>query len=179
MQPATSEPVKRLCIICRQRTGRYLNNRICKPCSILTAAEGTRKQYGLPLPRNPRRRITRFITVYNKAMREGKTQDDVAKILGVSRQTVKNNVVELRKKGIQLERSRYTEMHRTRPSTPVDRSLSKRAINEHGGGKWGIAKCSCDPCLQVRRRSSAQWRRDNRDKVETYRETYETKRKPS
>lgn len=171
--------MNQICIVCRKRAAIMLQHKACRKCALLTAAENTRQQWGLPLARkDTAARRALFIRTWNKMMKEGKTVADVAKTLGCSRQTVKNTAVDLRAEGVELEQSRVKELTRQQPQDPIDRDdLASHRVNEHGGGKWGITKCKCALCLEKRRASSRAWSAANGDKKRVYRRTYADKQK--
>lgn len=157
-----------ICIVCKWRRGEQLQNRCCRKCAILTAAEGTREKFGLPKPKQPRMKAApAFVAAYNKAIREGQTVTDIAIAMGMNWQTLRDQVTLLRDAGYELEKSPTREGQRIVAQPPIP--VKPNHTNEHGGGKSGVAGCKCQPCLDVRRKTYSEWKAANPQRVEEYR----------
>lgn len=173
---------RQLCVVCNLRAGTFFKKKACRRCAARTGAEGTREKYGLPKPRDAARRQAAFIRTWNRMRLEGATVAQIAKQMELPEQTVKNTAGKLRAQGFQLELSQVTLLHRrVQAQDPVDRAALARKSNEHGGGKCGIAKCQCEPCLERRRQYRKEWHQANRDKVQRYQTAYRNSKrdKPS
>lgn len=170
-----------LCVVCSKRKGTLFGKKACHRCAIRTGVEGTREKYGLPEPRNTAKRQAAFVRTWNRMRLEGATITEIAKRMRIPVQSVKNMAGLLRAQGVQLERSYVKEMRQTQPQEPVDRATLANNVNEHGGGKGGIAKCKCDLCLTRRRQYRREWTAANQAKVREYQRAYRAKKssKPS
>ena len=163
-----------VCVVCKRRKAFFARGKACRPCMILTQQEGTRAQYGLPEPVNHLKEQDTFVRNWNRWCDEGKSVADMAAELGWAKQSVKNRAQKLRMQGIKLKTPRGK---RIEAQPPVDRTKLATKANDHGGGKWGIASCNCEPCLTRRRKSRALWGLLNPEKLQSYRTKYEQKRR--
>lgn len=159
---------KPLCVVCGRRKGSRLGKRACNPCATFTAIEGTREKYGLAKPKLARRKTAPpFMLRYNKLISEGKTVEEIAAIMGLKLQSLKNKTSELRQAGYKLTHAPGPRGRRIEPQEPIQTN-SPRA-NGHGEGKTGVGGCNCEPCLEIRRVYRANWEAANPGKVEKYR----------
>lgn len=160
---------KPICIVCKRRRGEQLKGKCCRVCAVLTASEGTREKYGLPKPKLALiKTAPAFVATYNRAILDGKPINKIARSMGLSWQSLRNKVSELRARGYQLEASPTREEKRIKPEAPLD-TTGSRVTNGHGTGKMGIYKCKCEQCLAVRAKTRAEWKAANPEKIEEYR----------
>lgn len=118
----------------------------------------------------------RFVATVNKLIVKGLNYKEIAKKLHCSHQSIKNRVSLLGKAGHVFETPRSRERYRRQPGEPKQPKAIRVNSNEHGGGKWGVTGCECELCLARFRESSAQWRKDNKEKERQYRANYQAKK---
>lgn len=148
------------CKVCQVRLARYRTG-ACEACHFRTLAEGTQEQYGLTVEPTAWATWREQAEEYNKLAREGFTQKDIAALWGMS--AAKLAVLKYRMKkeaGIKV-----VSMARSKASTKTATAKVKPR-NTHGGGKWGVSGCKCEPCVTRRKasRKEVDFSRDKRHK---------------
>lgn len=146
------------CVVCKTRHPSYgRKKKLCHPCAALVTAENTWKNFGLTKPQ-PKKIVDvhGFVTRYNECIDSGMTMAQAAETLGLNYFTVKNRVAALAKQGHPVRRVGSAGPMK-KPEPPIDTSKMTAKVNEHGGGKCGVAKCNCGPCLDRRRQYRRDW----------------------
>jgi hypothetical protein len=141
-----------ICIVCNRRKARRIQ-KTCDPCHALIEAEGTHEQHGLSKGSLTRQRWREQSAEYNKLIREGWSQRQVAQHFGVNCAQLRCMVYRWKiKAGIKVVPGWGNE-RLTRATAAPSTALVQKKSNEHGGGRWGVTGCNCDLCLATRRQS--------------------------
>lgn len=143
------EPLTGPCRKCQVRKIRRATG-LCDPCDNLTKAEGTHKDVALPtaIDRYTEHRV-KVVKLFNKLIVEGVPFRDIAAKLGMTRKALSMFLYRAKAYG-GLEVVNTTQVRIARMPQPiVDTSNRPRMRNEHGGGKWGVNGCKCQPCQKV------------------------------
>lgn len=138
-----------ICVICGKRKARPRWT-ICHPCDQLTRAEGTRAQLAAPSPTDLKwQRDREQVAEYNKLVRAGWGQESVAQHWGRTKEWVRVWAHRRKKDGHKVVN--VVTARRLGKSTPATEKVREKKPNEHGGGKYGVRNCKCEPCATVRR----------------------------
>jgi len=152
------KPDRGPCRVCGRRKARFANF-TCIPCHALVEAEGTHDQFGVPKESETRKRWRRQAAEYNKLIKAGWTQSRIAEKWGISLSSLRGAAYRWKADGgikvVPGWGSRIVLVDV--PKKPTNK-VDKKA-NEHGGGRWGITKCTCDLCRIRRNISRAECNR--------------------
>lgn len=147
-----------LCIVCKTNKQRWANG-CCDKCHALVEAEKSHQQLGVPKEREAITRLRENAKIYNRLIRQGKTQKEIAEQWGWTQSQVASMVYRAKT---------VLEMPMMNATTGKLASINKYALNkdsrfrrnEHGGGKCGIRNCKCDLCVERRRLTRQQYGED-------------------
>lgn len=152
-----------LCKVCNIRLTRYKTG-ACESCHFRTLAEGTQEKYGLATEPQAWAKWREQAKEYNELARKGLFQKDIAALWGMDISRLRVLVYRMKAEaGIKV-----VSMARSKKDSYVGPATAKvRPRNTHGGGKWGVSGCECDPCVTVRkaRRKEMELNRDQRNKA--------------
>ena len=138
----------RLCKVCQRRRAKQRGCTVCDPCLRLVTAENTFDKYGIPRESIAMDRIRRRAAAYNAGIKAGKTQHQIAAELGYTVTGLRGLMTMARKKGIEVVKLD------NRTGSPIPKQPgSGPGANGHGGGRFGVTGCLCEPCKMVRRKS--------------------------
>ena len=155
-----------MCLECGKRKRRFKDGG-CEPCHNRIIAEGTIQQSNLlPPPRVAREKLWRDIAKkYNRMIRGGITsQPELAQRLGLPVEKLRSIVYHAKKQfGI-----KFISLTRRAPGAPLPAPTSKRRqfVNDHGGGRWGVAKCKCELCVNRRRATRREIHEEKKKRAE-------------
>jgi DNA-binding CsgD family transcriptional regulator len=139
---------QRLCKKCGRRKARQRSNTVCDPCLLLVTAENTFELYDIPREPIAVARMKQRAKAYNKLILAGKTMQEIADAWGYTKSGLASLMTGARAKGIDV-----VKIHNhTLDPLPKQASKDPRA-NGHGGGKYGVTGCGCEPCVTVRRKT--------------------------
>lgn len=150
---------KGICTVCNKMRGLRVTWPVCQRCWDMTATEGTRKKFGLPEPDAVLKAFRRRLKQYNRMMEAGASQNEVAALWGVHRNTVQAFVNRARNNGHEvLSRG-------GRPYKPNKTAGVRKTTKPHGDPPAGIWNCDCDLCREQRNKyySSNYYKRQGRD----------------
>lgn len=150
---------KQICVVCLKNKGRLAAKLFCEPCEKLVTAEKTRTKYGATKTRGGFESIRdQFIDMVVPLIKARKTAAEVAAVVGVSQMALRNRLSRLRAHGFDIPNMWRPGGRKPKPAEqPLD---TGKARNGHGGGKWGVKRCRCQPCLDVRKMSRHKWRQE-------------------
>lgn len=124
----------------------------------------------LPPPRVEREKLWRDIArKYNRMIRDGITsQPELARRLGLPVEKLRSIVYHAKEQfGI-----KFISLTRRAPGTPLPAPTHKRRqfVNDHGGGRWGVARCKCGPCVDRRKATRRELNAEQRKRTEQMRQ---------
>lgn len=145
-----------LCLVCKTRKKRWANG-CCDRCHALVTAENTHKQFGVPKEPESHTRLRVRAKKYNKLALQGKSQAQIAEVLGLTlQQTI--TLAYRAKKVLDMKMFNMKTGQMADISPPLLKQPKRKRYNEHGGGKWGIKGCTCIPCTTVRQQTRLEYR---------------------
>lgn len=138
---------KMLCQACQTRKARYVVDRCCTPCHFRLVYEQTYDQYDIVPDETVHQRWERMAAEYNKLAMSGMRQPQIAALWDMSPERLRRQMQRIRSSGkikvVNLGNGRRG------PNGELVASVTPRLAlrNEHGGGRWGVRGCKCDPCV--------------------------------
>lgn len=156
------------CRLCRQ--GRRLNPKrvgLCDGCWEVTAAEGTRAQFGAPTTTSTRNRFLARIKHFNKLRAKGYGIQQIADEWGCTKHAVRVVARRARQQGLPVE-PKYIAPKPPKPPKEPSGLLRGRPMVPHGGGSVGRFNCPCELCVkrkrEYQREYNKKWMKDWRAK---------------
>lgn len=134
------------CHVCNKRKARYKDG-CCDPCHFLILAEGTQDQYGIATESETMTAYREYAKRYNKLARQGMRQPEIAEAMGYTLAKIRNLVYRMRASGVKVAKLDKGFGSADGKIEVIAKSVAPR--NDHGGGKWGVTGCKCDPCKAV------------------------------
>lgn len=143
------------CSICGIRLARYSSG-LCKPCQDRTEAEGTRKTRTQLIHEGWRERAKE----YNRLRRKGISLQDIAVLWGKTPGSLSQLLYKWK---TQAKIAVVPSGHGDENSTAATCKVRPYVI-AHGGGRWGVPGCTCEPCISKRALSLADMASRKNDK---------------
>ena len=140
-----------LCIVCERLKARWAD-KCCNRCHYLVQAEGTHAQYGIPTETETQTRYRVKAKEYNRLIAKGCTQHEIAVMWGMDVVALRGLLSRAKRSGGQ----KVVSLARGKVDADGRRIVTSETVqkgNDHGGGKWGVTGCKCDPCEQKRGQS--------------------------
>ncbi len=151
------------CIVCKWRKARFVNG-TCEPCGALVDAEGTHDTFGVAKLSPTQQQWHERAAEYNKLIKKRWSQKRIAELWGIPVGKLRSQVYRWKTRGgIKVVPGWGNRI--TVADFPKATSVTTPRVNEHGGGKWGVSHCECEPCMKRRRYSRMLTNRDYRARL--------------
>lgn len=136
-----------VCVKCQVRRRRKASG-CCEPCEALRLAEGTGNDVALASQNElAAQRRKELVKRYNALARKGLSAAEIAAAMGWKTGTLSGYMHKAKSAyGLDVVNLRQAQSRLGRK--PV---IVREKRNTHGGGKYGVSGCECDPCMKVRR----------------------------
>lgn len=144
-----------LCVVCKINKRRWANG-CCDKCNALVEAEKSHEQLGVPKEPKAVTQLRENAKIYNRLIRKGKTQKEIAEQWGWTQSQVASMVYRAKiVLGMPMMNATTGKLSGINKYTLKKDTRLRR--NEHGGGKCGIRSCKCDLCVERRRLTRQQY----------------------
>ena len=139
-----------LCRVCETRKAKYVNG-CCLKCNALLEAEGTHELHGVAAESAVRQRWRVQAAEYNRLIRARHSQAQIAQMWGMKLSSLRSFVWRWKTlAGIKMVPALGNRRGNAEIKPASATTKKRRRVNDHGGGKWGVKDCKCDPCMKVR-----------------------------